>query len=132
MKITLKHDYLEIILLADLAFDLGDGDRASLHLLAGPAVARMMSCHVNSRDCGDIWSERFKDHDYGVVGGAEVEFRLFDGLGTTFGALYTYGAPGPERRARLGRGREEPESDAARRPADLDRPPLSGSPWITT
>lgn len=87
-RVTLKHNYLEISLLADLALDLGDGDRASLHLLAGPAVARIVSCHVNSGDCR---SGRFKDHDYGVVGGAEVEFGLFDGLGATLGALYTYG-----------------------------------------
>jgi len=101
MKATWKHDYLEVSLLADVALDLGEGDRARLHLLAGPALARKKSCQVTAKvggrtvrdeDCTDRqrWKP-FKDHDYGVVGGAEVEFRLSDRLGANLGALYTYG-----------------------------------------
>ncbi len=100
-KAIWKHDYLELNLLADLALELGDGDRAWLHLLAGPALARKRSCEVTAKvgertvrneDCTDKnrWKS-FKDRDYGVVGGAEVEFELSGRLGATFGALYTYG-----------------------------------------
>lgn len=92
-KIIVRFNYLEISLLADLALDLGDGDRASLHLLAGPAVARMMSCQLFGEDCSNRGYSGWPvvAHDYGVVGGAELVFRLSDRLGATFGALYTYG-----------------------------------------
>lgn len=93
-KAVRKHDYFELSLLADLELELGDGDRAWLHLLVGPALARKRSCEVKVgkstiRNCpGERW---FKDHDYGVVGGAEVEFALTGRVGATFAGLYTYG-----------------------------------------
>ena len=101
-KTTWKHDYFELNLLADLRLDLGEGDRAWLHLLAGPALAYKRSCEVTrvsrgrmeSFDCEDEtrWIA-FSSQDYGAVGGAEAELRMFDRLAFAFGALYTYGLP---------------------------------------
>lgn len=97
---TWKHDYLELSLLADVPLRLGDGDRARLHILLGPALAFKRSCEVTAvyqgtkenLDCGDEsrWKP-FKDLDYGAVGGAEVEFELSSRIAATFGALYNYG-----------------------------------------
>ena len=101
-KATWKHDYLELSLLADLRLDLGDGDRAWLHLLAGPALAYKRSCEVTGEyrgrvenfDCEDEtrWVS-YSTYDYGAVGGAEAEFKISERLGLAFGALYTYGLP---------------------------------------
>ena len=95
-----KHDYSELNLLADLALDLGDGGIGSLHLLAGPSLARKRSCEVTAKEggrtireenCGEGGWKAFKDHDFGIVGGAQVEFELSGRVGATFAGLYTYG-----------------------------------------
>ena len=95
-----KHDYSELSVLADLALELGDGDRAWLHLRVGPALARKRSCEVTvkvggrtirNENCAEGGWKPFKDRDYGVVGGAEVEFALSGRVGATFAGLYTYG-----------------------------------------
>lgn len=99
-KAAWEHEYLEFSLLADVPLALGDGDRAWLHLLVGPALAYRRSCLVwneyrgtrQSEDCADRerWKP-YKDRDYGVVGGTEVELELSGRIGAVFGALYTFG-----------------------------------------
>ena len=99
-KITWKHDYREFSVLMDVALALDEGDRARLHLLAGPALAYKQSCKVTAEyesgdenfDCTDAnrWKQ-YWDDDLGLVGGAEVEIGLSGRAGFAFGALYTYG-----------------------------------------
>lgn len=87
-------DYIEFTGLLDRPFPLGD--RASLHLLAGPAVGIRTSCKTTvsvggekrSEDCG---GEGPKDFDFGVAGGAEAVIGVSDGLALSAGALYTLG-----------------------------------------
>ena len=85
-------DYIELTGLLDRPFPLGD--RASLHLLAGPALGIRVSCKTTvsvgdeerSEDCE---GDGLKDFDFGIAGGAEAEIGLSDGLALSVGASYT-------------------------------------------
>ena len=87
-------DYLELSALAGMPFSVGE--RASLHLLAGPALAFKLSCGVSatfmgeelSEDCGD---DGPKSMDLGLAGGARLEIGLSEKMGISVGALYNLG-----------------------------------------
>ena len=91
-------DYLEVTALASVAFPLGD--RASVNLLAGPALAMQLSCQVTlsfegseeSEDCDpDDSDDGPKDSDLGLAGGLRFRIGLSEKMGVTVGALYTLG-----------------------------------------
>ena len=87
-------DYLEFTALGGTPFSVSD--RASLHLLAGPALAFKLSCGVSasymgedlSEDCGD---DGPKSMDLGLMGGARLEFGVSERMGLSVGALYNLG-----------------------------------------
>ena len=88
-------DYLEITALAGVPFSISES--ASVHLLAGPALAFKVSCRVYSsffpgedidEDCGD---DGPKAMDLGLVGGARLEFGLSEKMGISVGAMYNLG-----------------------------------------
>ena len=87
-------DYIEFTGLLDRPLPLGD--RASLHLVAGPAMGIRMSCketvsvqgEERSEDCDVTGLRAF---DFGVAGGAEAEIGLSDGLALSVGASYNLG-----------------------------------------
>ena len=91
---TTSIDYLELTALAGIPFSVSE--RASLHLLAGPALAFQLSCQVSATflgeeldgDCGD---DGPKAMDLGLVGGARLEFGVSDKMGVSVGALYNFG-----------------------------------------
>ncbi|MDE2793533.1 MAG: porin family protein [Gemmatimonadota bacterium] len=91
--ITTEIDYLEFTALAGLP--LSAGERASVHLLAGPALAFKLSCQASanflgeslSDDCGDD----AKSMDVGLAGGARLEIGLSEKMGLSLGALYNLG-----------------------------------------
>ena len=93
-SVTTKIDYLEITALAGVPFSISEG--ASVHLLAGPALAFKVSCQVSAtflgeeidEDCGD---DGPKAMDLGLVGGARLEFGLSEKMGISVGALYNLG-----------------------------------------
>jgi len=91
-------DYLEVTALAGVAFPLGD--RASVNLLAGPALAMQLSCQVTlsfegseeTEDCDpDDRDDGPKDSDLGLAGGVRFRIGLSEEMGVTVGALYTLG-----------------------------------------
>ena len=94
VDITTEIDYLEFTALAGIP--LSGGERASVHLLAGPALALKLSCQASasfmgeslSDDCGD---DGPKSMDLGLVGGARLEFGLSEKMGVSLGALYNLG-----------------------------------------
>ena len=76
------------------------GERARLHLLAGPAVAVKMSCNVSitfageteSSDCADEDGEDgLKSLDLGLAGGAQFVIEMSDNLSIVVGAQYNLG-----------------------------------------
>ncbi|MDE0605168.1 MAG: porin family protein [bacterium] len=87
-------DYLEITALAGVPFSLAES--ASVHLLAGPALALKVSCGLSAsfmgeeidEDCGD---DGPKAMDLGVVGGVRLEYGLSEKMGISVGALYNLG-----------------------------------------
>ena len=87
-------DYIEFTGLLDRPLPLGD--RASLHLVAGPALGIRMFCketvsirgEERSEDCDGYGLKAF---DFGVAGGAEAEIGLSDRLALSVGALYCLG-----------------------------------------
>ena len=93
-SVTTEIDYLEITALAGVPFSISE--RASVHLLAGPALAFKLSCQVSAtflgeeidEDCGD---DGPKAMDLGLVGGARLEFGLSEKMGISVGALYNLG-----------------------------------------
>jgi len=92
--VDLGIDYIEFTGLLDRPLPLGD--RASLHLLAGPALGIRMSCkstvsvrgEKRSEDCDE---DDFEAFDVGVAGGAVAEIGLSDRLALSAGASYTLG-----------------------------------------
>ncbi len=82
-------DYIEFTGLLDRPLPLGD--RASLHLLAGPALGIRMSCKTTFEERSQDCEVPPKDFDFGVAGGAEAEIGLSDGLALSVGAVYTLG-----------------------------------------
>ena len=91
-------DYLEVAALASLAFPLDD--RASVNLLAGPALAIQLACQVtqsfegseDTEDCDpDDNDDGPKDSDLGLAGGVRFRIGLSEKVGVTAGALYTLG-----------------------------------------
>ena len=93
-SVTTEIDYLEITALAGVPFSISES--ASVHLLAGPALAFKLSCQVSAtflgeeidEDCGD---DGPKAMDLGLVGGARLEFGLSEKMGISVGALYNLG-----------------------------------------
>ena len=93
-SVTTEIDYLEVTALAGMPFSVSE--RASVHLLAGPALAFKVSCQVSAtflgeeldEDCGD---DGPKAMDLGLVGGARLEFGVSDKMGVSVGALYNFG-----------------------------------------
>lgn len=91
--ITTEIDYLEFTALAGLP--LSAGERVSVHLLAGPALAFKLSCQASanflgeslSDDCGDD----AKSMDVGLAGGVRLEIGLSEKIGLSLGALYNLG-----------------------------------------
>ncbi len=55
-------------------------DRSELHLLVGPFLAYQWNPDPKATD-----------FDFGVAGGAQLDTRLYGGLGLSVGALYTHG-----------------------------------------
>ena len=93
-SVTTEIDYLEITALAGVPFSISES--ASVHLLAGPALAFKVSCGVSAsflgedidEDCGD---DGPKAMDLGLVGGARLEYGLSEKMGISVGALYNFG-----------------------------------------
>ena len=92
--VTTEIDYLELTALAGMPLSLGE--RSSVHLLAGPALAFKLSCGASatfmgeglSEDCGD---DGPKSMDLGLTGGARLEIGLSEKMGFSVGALYNLG-----------------------------------------
>ncbi len=92
--VTTEIDYLELTALAGLPLPLGE--RSSVHLLVGPALAFKLSCSVSasfmgessSEDCGDNGP---KSMDLGLAGGARLDIGLSGKMGVSLGALYNLG-----------------------------------------
>ena len=92
--VTTEIDYLELTVLAGMPLSLGE--RSSVQLLAGPALAFKLSCGVSatfmgeslSGDCGD---DGPKSMDMGLAGGARLEIGLSETMGLSVGALYNLG-----------------------------------------
>ena len=95
-------DYVEFSALARVGFPLS-GDRASGHLLAGPALGLRSSCEAVVRlsgleepafnvssDCED-GGLNFQTIDFGLAGGAGVDIGLTDSIDASLGFLYTLG-----------------------------------------
>ncbi len=92
-------DYLEVAALAGKPFPLGD--RASVNLLVGPALASKLSCQATrfeegSEETNDCVSEEGadggpRDTDLGLAGGLRLRVGLSEKVGVTVGALYTLG-----------------------------------------
>lgn len=91
---TTRIDYLEFTALAGLPISVAE--RASVHILAGPALALKVSCDVSAsflgeeinEDCGD---DGPKGMDLGLAGGARLEFGVSEKMGVSVGALYNLG-----------------------------------------
>ncbi len=96
--------YVEASALARLGTEFGRSGFSG-HLLAGPAVARETSCEVKlsatrgpagdaatlSEGTCDATGLKRSMYDFGVAGGAGVEFMGASGVGLAVGGLYTYG-----------------------------------------
>lgn len=92
-------DYLEITALAGKPFPVGD--RATVKLLAGPALALQLSCGVTATfegmeeaiDCEteDDEGSPYRDTDLGLAAGARFRIAVSEKVGLTAGALYTLG-----------------------------------------
>lgn len=92
-------DYLEITALAGKPFPVGD--RATVKLLAGPALALQLSCQVTATfegmeeaiDCetDDDEGSPYRDTDLGLAAGARFRIAVSEKVGLTAGALYTLG-----------------------------------------
>ena len=93
---TLDLGYLDVTALASKPFPMSD--RASVHLLAGPALAYKVSCQVTvsfeaeefSEDCDDEFI-MMRSMDLGLAGGVRFEIGLSEKAGLSVGAFYTYG-----------------------------------------
>lgn len=91
---TTEIDYLELTALGGMPLSVSD--QATVHLLAGPALAFKVSCGVSasfmgenlSEDCGD---DGPKSMDLGLMGGARLEFAVSEKMGLSIGALYNLG-----------------------------------------
>ncbi len=98
-KASMRIDYFEVAGLVSKPFPLGD--RASVNLLAGPALALQLSCQVSaseqgSEETGDCVTEDEEDFgpqdtDLGLAGGVRFRVGLSETVGVTVGALYTLG-----------------------------------------
>ena len=93
-SLTTKIDYVEVTALAGVPFSISES--ASVHLLAGPALAFQVSCGVSGSFLGDSLDEDCgsdgpKALDLGLVGGARLEFGLSEKMGISVGALYNLG-----------------------------------------
>ena len=86
-------DYLEFTALGGMPFSVSD--RATLHLLAGPALALKVSCGVSASFMGENLSEDCEDGpksmDLGLMSGARLEFGISEKMGLSVGALYNLG-----------------------------------------
>ncbi|MCY4574853.1 MAG: porin family protein [Gemmatimonadetes bacterium] len=93
-SVTTEIDYLEITALAGVPFSISES--ASVHLLAGPALAFKVSCGVSAsflgeeidEDCGD---DGPKAMDLGLVSGVRLEYGLSEKMGISVGTLYNLG-----------------------------------------
>ena len=98
-------DYVDIVIdYVELAALLGKplplGDRASLRLLAGPALSFNLSCRVNfvnseyeDRACSEVIDDDpyIEAIDLGAVGGIEAGVGLTEGFGLSVGVFYKLG-----------------------------------------
>lgn len=90
-------DYLDITALAGKPFPVGD--RATVKLLAGPALGLQLSCGVTAtfegmeetRDCDTEDDDGPRDTDLGVAAGVRIRIGVSEKVGVTAGALYTLG-----------------------------------------
>lgn len=92
-------DYLDITALAGKPFPVGD--RATVKLLAGPALGLQLSCGVTATfegmeeaiDCEteDDEGSPYRDTDLGLAAGARFRIAVSEKVGLTAGALYTLG-----------------------------------------
>ena len=91
---TTEIDYLELTALGGMPFAVSD--RATVHLLAGPALAFKVSCGVSASFMGEELDEDCdedgpKSMDLGLMGGARLEFGVSEKMGLSVGALYNLG-----------------------------------------
>ena len=94
---TTEIDYLEITTLAGVPLPVGE--RASVHLLAGPALAFKLSCQVSATFMGDSGTEDCGEDgpntlDLGLMGGARLVIGVSEKLGLSLDALYNLGLLG--------------------------------------
>ena len=99
--VSVRVDYVQLSALGRVSIPLV-GSRISLQLLAGPAIAREMSCEVQvdyalqpitlAGKCTDEATYN-PTHamDVGVVGGAGVQMGVMGRMGLSLDFLYTYG-----------------------------------------
>lgn len=96
---TFELDYIEFPVL--LRYDFPSAGSASFHVAAGPAVGVEIGCAVSasgqgqsaSFDCdqfGEVGLET-SSFDFGLVGGAGVDFQASEGLIVTLDAMYNLG-----------------------------------------
>lgn len=99
--VSARVDYAQLSALGSVSMPLA-GSQISLHLLAGPAVARELSCEVKveyalqpitlAGKCTDEeTSNPTHAIDVGVVGGASVQVGLAGRTALSLEFLYTYG-----------------------------------------
>ena len=91
---ALEIDYLELTALAGMPLSVSE--RASVHLLAGPALAFKVSCQATYSFMGEEFSEdcdddELKGMDLGLAGGARLEIEVSEQMGISVGALYNLG-----------------------------------------
>lgn len=94
---TLELNYLEMT--AHVGKSLPVADRASVKLLAGPALALRLSCRTTTRtpeeekteDCPEDEDDQPRGTDMGLGGGVRLQIGLSEEVGLTVGAFYTLG-----------------------------------------
>lgn len=94
VETTTEVDYLEITALAGVPIPVGE--RASVHLLAGPALAFKLSCQLSVTFMGDSGTEDCGEDgpnamDLGLMGGARLVIGVSEKLGLSLDALYNHG-----------------------------------------
>ena len=95
--VALALDFVEFTALADMRIPLGE--QMSLHLLAGPMVAFETACELSTNVFGESTESCEGDYeetereklDYGVAGGAQLEFALSGSASFAASALYSLG-----------------------------------------
>ena len=91
LSATLKLDYIEVSALGKVVIPLGDS-KASMHLLAGPAVAFNTKSEANLPLFGTMdFSENVKTADFGLAGGIGAEISISEGMMFSIDTLYTLG-----------------------------------------